>query len=206
MTETSKENAMRMLFARAFLPLVLALPAIPALAADRILRAELVLNAPVETVWNLWTTTEGVTSFFAPGANVEPRVDGLYEIWFNPAAEPGNRGADGMRILDFEPSRRLAFTWNAPPSQPYARAQRTVVDVRFEKAAEKKTRLVFTHSGWGDGPEWDTAYAYFDKAWSTFVLPHLAWRVMNGPVDWKKPPDVKPIAETLRLELVPKAR
>lgn len=87
--------------------------------ADRVLRTELVLAAPVEAVWNLWTTAEGITSFFAPGANVEPRVDGLYEIFFNPAAEPGKRGADGMRILAFEPRKRLSFTWNAPPSQPY---------------------------------------------------------------------------------------
>lgn len=170
-------------------------------SSDRVLRATLVLDAPVETVWRLWTTEEGVRSFFAPGCRIEPKVDGLYEIWFNPAAPAGERGGDGLRILAFEPGKRLSFTWNAPPSQPAVRAQRSVVDVRFSPEGEKKTRLVFTHGGWGDGPEWDAAFAYFDKAWSGFVLPNLVWRVAHGPIDWKARPDVLPIAATLAVDL-----
>jgi uncharacterized protein YndB with AHSA1/START domain len=170
-------------------------------SSDRILRASLVLDAPVEDVWKLWTTEDGVKSFFAPGCRIEPKVDGLYEIWFNPAAPAGEKGGDGLRILVFEPGRRLSFTWNAPPSQPAIRAQRTVVDVRLFPEGEKKTRLVFTHGGWGDGPEWDAAYAYFDKAWNGFVLPNLVWRLAHGPIDWKARPEVKPLAESLRIEL-----
>lgn len=170
-------------------------------SSDRILRAMLVLDAPVEDVWKLWTTEEGVKSFFAPGCRIEPKVDGLYEIWFNPAAPPGEKGGDGMRVLALEPGRRLAFTWNAPPSIPAIRAQRSVVDVRFLADGPKRTRLVFTHGNWGDGPEWDAAYAYFDKAWSAFVLPNLSWRVAHGPIDWKARPEVKPIAATLAVEL-----
>ncbi len=178
--------------------------AVSASPSDRILRATLVLDAPVETVWALWTTEGGVKSFFAPGCRIEPKADGAYEIWFNPAAPPGERGADGMRILAFEPGKRLSFTWNAPPSQPYARAQRSVVDLRFEPEGTKRTRLVFTHGGWGDGPEWDAAYAYFDKAWSTVVLPNLVWRLAHGPIDWKERPKVEPVAPTLRVALAPR--
>lgn len=172
--------------------------------ADRILRAELVLDAPVDTLWKLWTTPEGITSFFAPACHIEPRVDGAFEIFFNPAAPPGEKGGEGLRVVAFEPNARLAFTWNAPPSQPAIRVQRTVVDVRFVPQGPAKTRIVFTHYGWGDGSDWDTAYAYFDRAWNTFVLPNLAWRVANGPIDWKKPPVVKPWTDSLKQELVPK--
>src|SRR5206468_6137527 len=98
--------------------------------------------------------------------------------------------------------RRLSFTWNAPPSQPYVRAQRTVVTIELAAAGPRETRLRFTHAGWGEGPEWDAAYAYFDDAWSGFVLPMLLERFKSGPVDWKKPPAVSPIAKTIRAELV----
>ena len=37
--------------------------------------------------------------------------------------------------------------------------------------------------GWGDGGEWDRAYAYFDRAWGN-VLGNLKKRWENGPVDW----------------------
>ena len=175
-------------------------------ASDRILRAELELPAPVAEVWKVWTTEEGVKSFFAPGAHLEPRVDGLYEIWFNPAAEPGMRGADGMRILAFEPERRLAFTWNAPPSIPSIRGQRTIVVVEMQPAGEGRTKLRFTHLGWGDGEAWDQAYAYFDGAWRTRVLPRLKRRFEKGPAEAWKEEILPPVAPSLRLELVPAAR
>lgn len=175
-------------------------------AFDRILRAELVLDAPVATVWKLWTTEKGAVSFFAPACRIEPRVDGAYEMHFNPKAKPGLKGGDGMRILDFDPGKRLAFTWNAPPSQPAIRARRTVVELRFRAAGAGKTRLRFTHGAWGDGPEWDETYAYFDRAWNCFVLPHLLWRIAHGPVDWTRPPQVKPVARTLRMKLAPPTR
>lgn len=176
------------------------------LSSDRILRATLVLDAPVESVWKLWTTEDGLKSFFAPGCRVEPRVDGVYEIYFDPSAPAGGKGAEGTRILAFEPERRLVFTWNAPPSQPAIRAQRTVVEIRLAREGEKKTRFVFTHSGWGEGPEWDATFAYFDKAWNGFVLPNLVWRVRHGPIDWKARPEVRPLVPTLKLELAEKQR
>jgi uncharacterized protein YndB with AHSA1/START domain len=174
-------------------------------AQDRILRARLTLEAPLEAVWSAWATEEGVKTFFAPGCHIEPRVDGAYEIFFNPQGEPGLRGAEGMRILAFEPKRRLAFTWNAPPDQPDVRAQRTIVTLEFEPQGDARTRLTFTHSGWGSGPEWDKAYAYFDRAWGGFVLPNLVQRFSHGPLDWKQRPQPLPLPGSLRVTLAPNA-
>jgi uncharacterized protein YndB with AHSA1/START domain len=172
-------------------------------AEDRVLRAELTLNASVGQVWDLWTTEAGLTSFFAPAAKLEPRVDGLFEIHFAPAAPAGSRGAEGLRVIGFEPRKRFAFTWNAPETQPYARAQRTVVYIDLEALPGECTKLTFTHAGWGTGPEWDAAYDYFDKAWAGFVLPMFAHRVANGPVDWKHPPKIAPLGASIKLRLVP---
>lgn len=174
-------------------------------AEDRVLRAQLALDVPLADVWQAWTTEEGVKSFFAPGCRIEPKVDGLYEIYFNPAAETGRRGADGMRILGFEPLKRLVFTWNAPFDQAYVRAQRTIVTLDFEAAGERRTRLTFTHAGWGHGPEWDKAYAYFDGAWNAVVLPNLKHRLAKGPIDWANRPQLAPVAKTLQMTLVPGA-
>ena len=162
-------------------------------ASDRVLRAEVVVPAPVRDVWDAWTTAEGIRTFFAPDGRVDLRVDGTYDVWFNPQGGPDQRGAEGMRILDVDPEKRFVFTWNAPPSIASIRGRRTVVAIDFAPAGENATRLRFTHLGWGEGPDWDKAYAYFDQAWGGFVLPSLVRRFEQGPIDWKARPELVPL-------------
>ena len=156
--------------------------ALCASAQERVITKQVVVKAPVEQVWQAWTTSEGIKTFFAPDANVEARVDGPFQIYFNPYAEPGLKGADDTRILALQPPSMLSFTWNAPPSLPEARKQRTYVTVRMKPVAEG-TQVSIAHGGWGDGGEWDKAYAYFDRAWGN-VLNNLDKRFREGPVDW----------------------
>jgi len=82
----------------------------------------------------------------------------------------------------------LSFTWNAPPSIPEVRPQRTHVLLRFYAEGEERTRLTFHHDGWGIGEEWDRAYEYFSRAWPEVVLKRLQYRFDHGPLDWDNPP------------------
>ena len=170
-------------------------------ARDRVLRGEVIVDAPVADVWKAWTTTEGATTFFAPEARIESRVDGAYELYFKPAAPAGLRGSEGMRILSFEPEKRFSYTWNAPPEIPEIRGQRTQVTVELEALSPNRTRVRITHQGWGEGEAWDRAYAYFDRAWGKIVLPRLVARFASGPIDWANPPGLDATAPSLAVEL-----
>lgn len=152
-------------------------------AAERSLDKEVIIKASLAQAWQSWTTREGITSFFAPDARIEARVGGAFQIYIDPGAEPGMRGADEMRFMALQPHRMLSFDWNAPPSLPEARAQRTFVILRFEPVDDQHTRVRLHHTGWGDGGEWDKAYAYFDRAWGR-VLANLQQRWDSGPIDW----------------------
>lgn len=154
-----------------------------AMAVERALDKEVIIKASLEQAWASWTTREGIVAFFAPDARIEPRVGGAFQIYIDPGAVPGMKGADEMRYLALQPHKMLSFDWNAPPSLPEARAQRTVVILRFEPLGEGETRVRLHHVGWGDGGEWDKAYAYFDRAWGN-VLGNLKKRYESGPVDW----------------------
>ncbi len=152
-------------------------------AAERAIDKEITVAASAEQVWAAWTTREGIISFFAPDARVEARAGGPFEIYINPYAEAGMKGADTMRFMALQPPRMLSFDWNAPPSLPEVRAQRTFVVVRLHPAGDGQTRVTLHHTGWGEGGEWDKAYAYFDRAWGN-VLGNLKKRFESGPVDW----------------------
>jgi uncharacterized protein YndB with AHSA1/START domain len=156
---------------------------LPLHAAEPALDKEVVVNATLDQAWDAWTTREGIVAFFAPDAKVEPRVGGAFQIYMDPLATPGNKGADEMRYLALQPKKMLSFDWNAPPHLPEARAQRTFVVVRFEPVSDRQTKVSLHHTGWGDGGEWDKAYAYFDKAWGN-VLTNMQKRFDKGPQDW----------------------
>jgi len=157
--------------------------ALPALAAERTIDKQIVIAATLDQAWDAWTTRAGITSFFAPDAEIQPKVGGAFHIYIDPLAEPGMKGADDMRFMALQPKKMLSFDWNAPPSLPDARQQRTFVVVRFEPVADGQTRIAIHHTGWGDGGEWDKTYTYFDRTWGN-VLANLKQRFETGPVDW----------------------
>lgn len=163
--------------------LCLLLWAAAAPAEERALHKEVVVPAPIAAVWQSWTTKAGIESFLAPEAEVEARAGGAFDIHFDPLAVPGMKGADGMRFMALQPMTMLSFDWNAPPHLPEARQQRTFVVVRLFDVDGRSTRVTLHHTGWGDGGEWDKAYAYFDRAWGN-VLANLKKRHESGPIDW----------------------
>jgi uncharacterized protein YndB with AHSA1/START domain len=178
--------------------LLLAATALPAAAAERAIELSIEVDAPIAEVWRSWTTREGVREFFAPDADVVLAVGGPYEIFFLPDAPPGMKGGDGNRVLAFDPPHMLSLTWNAPPSLPEVRPQRTHVTVRLAALGEARTRVTLRHDGWGDGGQWDDAFAYFQRAWGERVLPRLAKRFTDGPVEW--PPREEPAVPGLVRE------
>lgn len=168
---------------RLFMSLLLLSAVSGAGAQERAINKEVLVPASVAAVWQSWTTKPGIEAFFAPEAEVDARVDGAFHIHMDPLGAPGMKGADTMRYLALQPMKMLSFDWNAPPHLAEARQQRTFVVVRLFDVDGQSTRVTLHHTGWGDGGEWDKAYAYFDRAWGN-VLGNLKKRHETGPVDW----------------------
>ncbi len=143
----------------------------------RTIENRMAVDAPIDQVWRAWTTSEGVTSFMAPGARIELRIGGAYEWYFLPDAPEGARGGDGCTVLAYVPQRMLAFTWNAPPSIPALRALGPCshVVVELDDRGDGSTGVRLTHVVEGEGPDWDAYIAYFDRAWG-MVMSGLAER------------------------------
>ena len=138
---------------------------------------------PPQVVWDAWGTSEGAQGFFAPECHIDAQADGLYEVYFFPENPPGQRGAEGMRVLSADPPNFLSFTWNAPPSIPTIRLQRTWVEIRIFPA-DDGCRMVFINGGYGEGDDWAAAHDYFVRAWGDVVLPRLDQYIEGGPIEW----------------------
>lgn len=157
---------------------------------DRTIHLETLIDAPINKVWETWTTEEGLESFIAPECQVDLRVNGSMDIFFYPDAPEGQRGAENLHILAVEKYSFLSFSWKNIADLPDIGNQQTHVMLKFFPAGKsgKKTKLVLIHDGWGDGELWDQAYRYFLKEWRSTVLFRLHHRFDKGPVNWSYPP------------------
>ncbi len=157
---------------------------------DRSIDKTVTVPAPVADVWRAWTTPEGMKEFMGVSSNIELKFGGRYEILFSNEPPIGSQGSEGCQVLSYVPNKMLQVSRNAAPSLPDMRNQRTFVVLTFSEAGGKST-VDLHHAGWGSGPEWDKAYAYFDKAW-TGVLRALEDRFKSGPTKDQNAPAPKP--------------
>jgi len=147
-----------------------------------------VIQAPLAAVWRAWTTSEGLQEFFAPECECELFPGGKYNIHFAPDAPPGERGAEGQRVLSFLPMEMISFEWGAPPSFPFAREHMGWVIIQFEPVDEVRTHVRLVHTGFdelkrkhpGHAAEFDETKAYFENAWP-MVMMSLEKRFQVGP-------------------------
>ena len=125
-----------------------------------------VVNAPVAEVWNAWTTSVGIESFFAPkAAKVEPWPGGAFELWFGVDHPEGSRGSEGCKVHSVKPMEQFVFEWNAPPTIPKIRPLRTLVYLDFKPVDVTHTEVTLRNFGYGYGEDWDKTKLYFQRAW-----------------------------------------
>ncbi len=139
------------------------------------------VNAPLDRVWQAWTTNEGLR-FASAESNVELRPGGPYEWFLNrPADARGRRGSEGSTVLAFVPRQLIAFAWTFPPETPGLRAagETTTVVVLFEEIGPDVIHVKLQALGWQDGEEWRAGWAYFDAAWG-YVLDTLKHRLESS--------------------------
>jgi uncharacterized protein YndB with AHSA1/START domain len=133
------------------------------------IEAEVIVPTSVKNVWEAWTTSAGIATFFAQASKVELRPGGAFEMYFNADAPTGAQGSEGCTVLAYRPMEMLSFTWNAPPKFLDIRKQHTVVVVQFQDLGADGVRVALTHTGFGPGKDWEEVHQYFSKAWPTVL-------------------------------------
>ena len=151
--------------------------------APRKLEWEVYLPATPTEVWDSWTTESGLVEWAGPGAFIDLRVGGAWEVHFEPDRPKGQRGSDANEIVDLEPGRMLRLAAGAPPDFPTVRAEKTDFAVMLEQAGIGHTKVTVIQSGWGQGEEWDRAFDYLAGANAEW-LSWLVRRYDTGPLEW----------------------
>ncbi len=129
------------------------------------------LNCDVGKAFEMFTVNDNLQSWLTNIADVEPRVGGKYELFWDPG-DKENNSTVGCKVTIFEENKLIAFEWKGPPQ--FKDLMNTIVPLTHVVAffipnvtgASPCTEVHLIHAGWGDSSEWQKAKAYFDTAWS----------------------------------------
>ncbi len=126
--------------------------------------AEGIVEAPLDTVWAAWSTSDGLRGWLAPHAEIDLRVGGLMRTNYDPAAVLGDRHTIENEVLSFEPGRMLSIrVARAPDDFPFANAIRHMWTVLyFDEAGPGRTRLRVVSLGFRPDDESQRMRAFFD--------------------------------------------
>ncbi len=154
----------------------------------RTLRQSIVVAAPVQAVWEAFSTTAGWRSWAAPFAAVDFRLGGVIETSYRPDARAGDAGNIRNEIVAYLPPRLLAIrNVQAPPNTsfdvPAFQSLHTIV--LLEPVDAQRTRVITAQPGYREGAAFESVLKHFTwgNAWT---LEKLKERFDSGPIDWAK--------------------
>ncbi|BCW87039.1 hypothetical protein sos41_01650 [Alphaproteobacteria bacterium SO-S41] len=153
---------------------------------DRSIQLSIIIAAPPEKVFAAFATIEGWKSWAVPFALGEPRVGGVIETSYDPAAKAGDPGNIQNQIAAWIPNRLVVLkNLKAPAGFEHAdlfAKTATIIELAPEGAG---TKVTLSGVGFGAGPGFDALYAGFSWG-NAYGLENLKRAVEDGPIDWAK--------------------
>lgn len=136
-----------------------------------------VVSAPVAAVWNAWTTTAGLTSWMAPHADIDLRIDGRMRSNYDPKGSLGDPGTIENKVLAYEPERMLSIrVAKAPEKFPFrSRIGDMWTVLYFQPTPDGKTTLRIVGMGFGSDEESQKMKEFFEKG-NAYTLAQLQKR------------------------------
>jgi uncharacterized protein YndB with AHSA1/START domain len=128
---------------------------------------DLPLSLTVAQAWNAWTQNDKLEEWLTAKANVDVRVGGAYELFWQPET-PNQNSTIGCKVTAMLPQKLLAFEWkgavqfsNIMNVTPLP----TWVSISFESTGSNSSIIHFRHSGWQAGADWDAARQWQTRSW-----------------------------------------
>lgn len=112
------------------------------------IRETVTIHTPPEVVFKALTDEKELVQWMPQAVRMDARVGGEYEFkyhWSDRGLDTAVRG----KILEFEPNRRLSYTWDAESADRTPRISGAIVTWTLKPLADGKTEVTLVHSGVG---------------------------------------------------------
>lgn len=139
-------------------------PVLP--VTDKVIHVSAFVPVPPARAWAYFTNNALLQSWLTASADVEPKVGGKYELFWQPD-DRENNSTIGCRVTAVAPEQFIAFQWRSPKQfKPFANAADPLTHVVVTFIPESGgTRVHLIHAGWRSSPEWEEARTWQERAW-----------------------------------------
>lgn len=138
---------------------------------DKVIHLSVALKCTPGQAFDMFTKNEHLSKWLSLIADVEPRVNGKYELFWR-ADDRDNDSTIGCKVLAIEAPKYIMFEWKGPE-----RLKDVMNNVRpltqvvvFFIPAAGGTEVHLIHTGWRGTPEWERARNVFIKSWKMAFL------------------------------------
>jgi uncharacterized protein YndB with AHSA1/START domain len=133
---------------------------------DKIIYQSTKLKCDAQKAFEMFTVNEHLEKWLCETADVEARVGGKYELFWNPK-DRENDSTIGCKILAINSAKVLCFEWKGPKQFKHFmnRGGPLTHVIVFFSPQKEDTEIHLIHTGWGSTREWEEARLWFDKAW-----------------------------------------
>jgi len=130
------------------------------------------LRCNANLAFEMFTKNDYLQKWLTINADVEPRVGGKYELFWNPEDKESD-STIGCKITAIEPGKFLAFEWKGPKqykdfmntADPLTHVVVFFIPCNETMRSGDCTEVHLVHSGWRSSIEWEEARIWFEKAW-----------------------------------------
>lgn len=135
-------------------------------SGERVLRFECTLPFDVTDTWKLFTIDDNLKKWIAPVAHIELKSGGYIVTNYTREQSLTDSSSITLPILSFIDKELLVLKviLNNNFVKSVRESDTNLQEViQFIKVDRKHTKIVSSMIGWGTGPDWDKAYAFFEK-------------------------------------------
>lgn len=149
---------------------------------DKIIYHSVSLKCDPHEAFELFTVNKHLEKWLTKVADVEPKVGGKYELFWNPD-DKENDSTIGCKILAIAADKFLCFEWKGPKQfKHFMNDTRPLTNVSvFLIPTSDGSEAHLVHTGWRDTVEWEEARKWFGKAW-TVALSQLQNSIEEGKI------------------------
>jgi uncharacterized protein YndB with AHSA1/START domain len=124
-----------------------------------------IVNAPIEDVWHVWSTSDGYRALGVALADVDLRIGGIIRSRFSPDGSLGDQQTIENEILAYEPPRMIAIRIHKIPADfPFKHAwKHTWTVVTLTPLDGGRTQVRAASLGYGTDQESQAMRRFFER-------------------------------------------